>query len=121
MGITTIYELAKDKFSVCKCRAELYSSLCNSQLSSPFSGMYVLHPGTYFYLGFSIHGPVRGSPFSGKYILHAGTYLYLESSIKSCLWVMSPNGSSAVKSFPVINACHVLCGAYEALLYSLYC
>jgi hypothetical protein len=41
-------------------------------------------------------------------------------SIQSCLWD-STHGTSAVKSSPVINACHVLDGAYEALLNSINC
>jgi hypothetical protein len=73
--------------------------------------MYVLNPGTYFYLGFSIHGLVLGSPFSGKYVLHAGTCFCLELSIQSCLWEVQLS-----KSSPMINACHVLRRAYEALL-----
>jgi len=44
----------------------------------------------------------------------------IEFSIQSCLWA-SPTGSSAVKGSPMIMVCHLLLGAYEAFLNSLYC
>jgi len=82
------YFLSSQKISFQLASAELgFRVLCDSLLSSPFSGMCVLHPGTYFYLGFSIQGQVLGSPFSNMYwywLLHGVLPLCTKFTVKSC-------------------------------------